>query len=64
MAAREPISVNSNGIVFPRGYPGQPSFGARLDGLYLADETTCIHECLELARLDLELTALYVRVDL
>jgi len=56
VAAREPVSVNSNGIVFPRSYPEQPSFGARLDGLYLADETTCTHECLELARLDPEVT--------
>lgn len=56
MAAREPISVNSNGIIFSRSYPGPPSFGVRLDGLYLGDETTCIHECLELARLDPEVT--------
>ncbi len=54
MAAREPISKPVNGIVFQRNYPAQPSFGSRLDGLYLADETACVQECLELARLDPE----------
>lgn len=54
MAARELMSDISNGIIFRQDYPVQPSFGARLDGLYLRDETECVNECLELARLDPE----------